>query len=300
MSKSLQKEVASITDASEPLDARRIGTPRHLRRDLYLYLVDGSWLRLIVALAILYTLANTVFAGLYLLEAGSIRGAEASGFAQAFFFSVQTLSTIGFGGLIPGSLYGNTLVAVESAVGVFALAIVTGLVFAKVSRPRASALFSDGMVVTQFYGRPTLMFRVGNALGNEVVEADVSLTALTEELSPEGHHLHRLRDLKLVRSHQPLFVLSWTVMHRIDESSPLYGVDWTSPDNPITGFLATFTGHDDSYGQTTHARHQYSAGEVQPGRRFVDIIHRHDNKRLLVDYSLINDTVSDEREKAER
>lgn len=294
MSETPAPGVVSIRETAKPLEAERIGTPSHLRRDLYFTLIDGNWLRLLLAFAVLYAAVNAVFAGLYLLQEDSIQGGVDHGFSEAFFFSVQTLSTIGFGGLSPGSTYGNILVAIESAVGVFALAIVTGLVFSKVSRPRSSALFSDSMVVTQFYGCPTLMFRVGNARGNEVVEADVSLTALTDEESPEGHHLHRLRDLKLVRSHQPLFVLSWTVMHRIDESSPLHGIDWTHPDAAISGFLATFAGHDHSYGQTTHARHLYAASDVKPGHRFVDMIQRGRNKRLLVDYSRLNDTIRDE------
>jgi inward rectifier potassium channel len=149
------------------------------------------------------------------------------------------------------------------------------------------------MVINRVNGKRMLMFRVGNARGNDVVDASVSLAVLLEEVTPEGHHLRRVTDLALVRRRQPMFVLSWTVMHDLDDSSPLGKVDWSQPAGPIIGFIATLRGHDETYGQTTYARHTYTANAVRSGHRFVDILHELEDGRLMVDYTDFHATLPD-------
>jgi inward rectifier potassium channel len=252
----------------------------------------GPWSRLIVSLVFMYLATNVCFAGLYLLEPGSINNAHSKSFADAFYFSVQTFSTIGFGVLTPATPYGNIVVTAEAAVGLLGAALATGLMFAKATRPRSSALFSNVAVVTQHEGIPTLIFRVGNARGNDVVDATISVTALRDEISAEGNHLRRQRDLKLLRSRSPFFVMTWVVLHPIDDESPLRDVDWDNPQN-LLAVVATLVGHDGTYGQTTYARQLYTPDKIRHHHRFVDVISQLPDGRLMIDYTQFHDTLPD-------
>ncbi len=274
-------------------DALRKGAPAELRRDLYFFFLEGSWTRLMMSLMFVYVILNVVFAGLFLLEPGSISGNSADSFTEAFFFSVQTMSTIGYGGLTPATSYGDLMVTIEAAVGLLGVAMATGMIFAKVSRPQANALFSKVMVLTTRHGKRTLMLRAGNARGNEVVDATVSLTVLKEEISPEGHHMRMLHDMKLVRSRTPMFAMSWSIMHHVDADSPLVDVDWDNPDEQIMMFVVTLKGHDGTYGQTTFSRHLYYPEDVRLDERFVDVISQLEDGRMMVDYHKFHDTVPD-------
>ena len=156
-------------------EAVRVGTPADLRRDLYFFFIEGSWTRMLVTLGLMYLLVNFLFAGLFLLEPASIGAEDRRAFLEAFAFSVQTMSTIGYGAISPKTPYGDLIVTIEAAVGLLGVALATGLMFAKASRPRSSVLFSESIVITEMDGVPTLMFRCGNARGNEVVEATISV-----------------------------------------------------------------------------------------------------------------------------
>ncbi len=273
-------------------EAVRKGTPAELRRDLYFYFMEGSWARVFVAFGFTFVVTNVFFAGLYMLEPAGI--ADNATFADAFNFSVQTMSTIGYGSLSPGTSYGNTIVAVEAAVSMIGIAIITGLVFAKASRPHASVLFSNVCVVTEMDGKATLSFRIGNARGNEVVEASMNVAAVVEEMTAEGHHFRRVRDLKLARDRQPVFILSWAAFHEVDDASPLAEVDWDEPEQTLLALIVTVTGHDSTYGQTIYARHAYYCEDIRVGHRFVDVIHELDDGRLMIDYTKFHDTVPDQ------
>lgn len=272
-------------------NAVRIGTPDELRRDFYFQLMEGSWTQLFGFLVGAYLFTNLVFGALYLLEPGSVQGLNPESYFEAFSFSVQTLSTIGYGAMSPGTTYGHAVMVIEAAVGLLGVAFATGLLFAKASRPRASALFSRPVVVNVRDGRPTLTFRVGNARGNEIVEASLRVAVLVDAVSPEGHKMRRLHDLPLVRDMTPVFTLSWTVMHVIDERSPLYGLTAENAGERIFSIVATMTGHDSTYAQTVHARTLYYADDLQFDRRFVDVISSTADGRILIDYSHFHETV---------
>ena len=280
-------------------DTVRKGTPSELRRDIYFYLIEGSWTRVFVALTFLFVVANVLFGALYMLEPGAIRGADKITFQEAFFFSVQTFSTIGYGALSPGNAWGDAVVTAEAAVSLISVALATGLVFAKASRAKSSVLFSKPLLLTTMNGKPTLTFRVGNARGNEVIDASVTLTVLLEELTPEGHHLRRLHDLKLTRSRTPMFTLSWSVMHVIDDASPLKGMNFSAPDLPIVSVIATLVGHDGTYGQTIYARHMYNAEDIRAHHRFVDVISELEDGRLMIDYGRFHDVEPDNASEAD-
>ncbi|MCB9577060.1 MAG: low temperature requirement protein A [Polyangiaceae bacterium] len=275
-------------------DAVRKGTPSELRRDLYFYFIEGSWTRVFVAFAFLFVITNVFFAALYTLDPQSISGGHSRTFTDAFFFSVQTLATIGYGALSPGNVFGDVIVTVEAAVGLIGVALTTGLVFAKASRARASVLFSKYLVVTRMEGKRVLMLRAGNARGNEVVDATMTLHALVDELTPEGHHFRRVRDLRLTRDRSPMFVLSWAVMHEIDEQSPLGSVDWDKPlGGDLISIVVTLMGHDGTYGQTIYARHIYYPDDIRVNQRFEDVISQLPDGRLMIDYGKFHDTLPD-------
>ncbi len=275
--------------------AVRKGTPSNLRGDLYFYLVEGSWTRVFVAFSFIFVTANVFFAALYMLEPGSIHNSQS--FADAFFFSVQTMSTVGYGGLLPATNYANAIVSIEAGLSVIGVAVITGLVFAKVSRAKASVLFSDSLVVTKMHGKLMLMLRVGNARSGEVVDANVVVTALFDEVSEEGHHIRRLKTLRLVRSNTPIFVLSWTVMHEIDEDSPFVNFSWDDildeTQHRLVSLIVTLVGHDGTYGQTIYSRHIYFPEDIRLEHRFVDVLSQLEDGRMMIDYTKFHDTIAE-------
>ncbi len=290
----LTEKRATRRDISE---AVRKGAPSHLRRDLYFHLMEGGWFRVFATLTVLFLVSNVAFAVLYLLEPWSVDNVRPDSFMDAFSFSVQTMATIGYGSMSPQTPYAHAVVIVEAAFGVLAVALATGLMFSKASRPSSSILFSDVSVVNEREGVPTLVLRVGNARGNDIVEASITVVAVVDETTPEGHKGRMLHDLKLRRDTSPLFVLTWSIFHVIDEESPLHGIDPDNIEDRLMALVCTMTGYDATYAQTTHARKVYYAEDIRYGHRFVDVLSTLDDGRMMVDYDHFHDTrVSDASE----
>ena len=268
--------------------AIRLGTPNVFRKDLYFFLMEGSWFRTFsIVLGVFLTL-NLLFAGLYLIDPTGISGTGPYLFWDAFCFSVQTMATIGYGALHPTSIFVNAVVIGEAALGLLFTALVTGLVFAKASRPKASVLFSKVLTISTRFGVPTLSFRVGNARGNDVVDAQITVSLLIDEITPEGEHIRRIHDLKLSRNRTPFFAFTWSIMHSIDEQSPLYGLDLDNPQ--FISIMAVLIGHDGTYGQTIYARHMYTPFDLKNNHRFVDIMQQRPDGQLIIDFRHFHDT----------
>ncbi len=273
-------------------EAVRLGAPSEFRRDLYFFFLEGGWSRLLLTFVAAYLVLNLFFAGLFMLEPDGVGGAEPLRFLDAFFLSVQTLGTIGYGVLHPRSEWANLVVTAEAAVGMLFAALATGTILAKASRARSAVLFANHAVITPRNGKRTLQLRVANARGNEVVEASVSVAALIEEISTEGRHMRRVVDLDLQRNRQPMFALSWTLLHVIDEKSPLYQVDLNDSDAWL-GLVVTLLGHDGTYNQTTHARHIYTPDMVRHDHHYVDVMSQLPDGRLVLDLTRFHDTEPD-------
>jgi inward rectifier potassium channel len=269
--------------------AIRRGTPSELRTDFYSFLVQTSWRSFLAAVIALYLLANVLFAAIYMSVPGSIHGARANSFADAFYFSIQTMATIGYGVLYPETDFANSVVVIEAVVGLAATALITGMIVAKASRPHAGVLFSKTAVITRRDGKSTLLFRVGNTKGTEISSAEVVVSILRDEVSSEGERLRRIYDLKLVRHRSAFFSLTWTVMHEIDEASPLYKFANSGDDPSFMSLICVLTGHESTFGQTVYSRHSYFPEDIFIGKKFVDVLSALPDGRLIVDYTLFHD-----------
>jgi inward rectifier potassium channel len=258
--------------------------------DFYYGVLTASWLGFVMQLAALFLTVNLFFAMLYVADRGGIANARPGNFADAFFFSVQTLGTLGYGVMAPRSLYANILVTAESFTGILIIALFTGIIFARFSRPFARLVFSRNAVVTGFDGTPTLMFRAANQRGNSILDASVSVSLAGNYTTAEGVTMRRFQELKLMRSSNPLFALSWTVMHPIDAASPLYNVGLAEMIEHDMEVVVMLSGMDETIADRIYARHSYAAEEILWHRRFVDVISLTPTGQRMVDLVRFHDT----------
>ncbi len=259
--------------------------------DIYHHLLTISPWALFLVLVVVYAAFNLVFAVLFVLQPGGIANARPGSFADAFFFSVQTMATIGYGDMHPASTYTNFLVTIEVLLGMTGLALSTGLVFARFSRPTARVMFSNVVVIMEHDGVPCLMFRAANQRSNQILEAQVALMLLRDEISSEGVEMRRFHDMEVSRPRTPMFALTWTVIHPIDQSSPLYGESRESLLRSHSQIVVSISGIDETFSQTIHARHTYEASEIRWNHRFADILTRAQDGHRQIDYRRFHDTV---------
>jgi inward rectifier potassium channel len=258
--------------------------------DMYHYLLTASWPMLLLIIATVFFGANLLFALGYYLD-GGIENVHSGSYLDMFFFSVQTMATIGYGKLEPVSLLSNILVSFEAFVGLLALAMMTGLVFAKFSRPTARVRFTRYAVISKRDGVPSLMVRMANMRANRIVEADVHLTVVWDEQTEEGEGIRKIYDLRTTRQRSPLFSLSWTVIHPIDSGSPLYELTPGILEQRNAEVVVSVVGLDETFAQTIHARHPFKASEIIWGARFADVLRLRPNGDLEVDYAHIDDVI---------
>jgi inward rectifier potassium channel len=269
----------------------RLGAGQAWYRDLYYRAFTISWPRFLVVGALVFLLVNAGFALLYRLQPGAVAGARPGNFGDAFFFSVQTIATIGYGQMWPATRYANLLVTAEVLLGMLTIALVTGLAFARFSRPTARVLFSRVAVIGPVNGQPMLSLRIANERRNQVVQAEVTLSLLRDEVTAEGHFLRRFYDLKLVRARSPVFAMTFAVMHPLDRDSPLHGATPETLAAQQAEIIVTLTGTDATLSQTIHARTSYTSDEILFDRRFADIIGVTPDGRRAIDYRRFHDTV---------
>jgi inward rectifier potassium channel len=260
-------------------------------RDPYHLMLTIPWSGFLALAALGYVVANALFALAYLAGGDGIENARPGSFFDAFFFSVQTMASIGYGAMHPRTAYANAVVTIESLTGLMGLAMGTGLMFARFSRPTARVIFSCVAVITPYEGVPTLMFRAANQRRNQILEAQMRVRLMRDEVSAEGQFMRRVYDLNLVRNQNPMFSLSWTAMHPIDEQSPFYGATPESLDEAETSLVVTLSGLDETVSQTIYARHTYVSREILWNMRFVDIISKTKEGNRFIDYSRFHDVV---------
>ena len=271
---------------------KAIGLERAPHKDVYHFVLGRSWPVFFLLVAVIFILTNMLFAWLYLAEPGSITNARPGSFEDALNFSVQTLATIGYGGMSPASRYGHVIVFIEAIVGILMVALITGITFTRFARPSARVLFSDKVVISPRDGVPHVMFRMANWRRNRIVEARLNAVLLVTERTREGDMMRKQIDLPLVRNKTNVFFLTWTAMHLVDEKSPFYGPDALER---LRGQQAEFylglTGLDETIGQTIHVRKQYSLDDVVANARFADVLSTDEHGRRTIDYRKFHDIV---------
>jgi inward rectifier potassium channel len=258
--------------------------PDAKRTDLYYSFLKTSWWNLLFYYVGFFILVNLFFATLYYLDLHSL-SKEPHSFSNCFFFSVQTFSTVGYGSISPNNLYSNIIVVLEIMIGVISTAVITGLVFSKFSIPRARLLFTKNLLQTKFNNNDVLMFRVANTRANQLVSAKVELHYLYEYISPEGLGLIRFAPLKLQRNYSPVFSLSWTVIHDLDESSPLYKKSLEDLIRLKVEFFVIINGTDGTFSQNIHDTHRYTLHDILKDQYFVDIVHMKDDGTRVIDFA---------------
>jgi len=258
--------------------------------DLYHGVLRAPWWLFFLGLAAVFVGTNAIFALAYMADPGGIAHARPGSFWDAFVFSAQTVGSINYSVMVPKSSYVDTVVIVEAFVGLLMLALFTGLIFARFSRPFARVVFSKVAVITPFDGVPTLMFRTANQRGNQVLDASVTVTLARQHLSSEGIAMRRFEELKLVRGRTSLFALSWTIMHRIDETSPLYGISCEEMLDKQMEIVALLSGADATMAETIYARYSYGPDDIVRDHRFVDVLSLTPRGQRVVDLNRFHDT----------
>ena len=258
----------------------RSGIPQLTSINLYHWLLFMSWAKFLGLILLLYFLSNVFFGLMYASFGDAIVDTSGAPFAnvfiRGFFFSVQTFATIGYGTIHPVGIVPNLLVTIESYYSLLANALITGVVFARFSRPTARILFSKVAVVAPYRGITGFMFRLVNARSNQLIEVEVKLlyVHLAEE---NGRMVRRFDFLELERQKVTFFPLAWTVVHPIDEASPMHGLTEQDLHRTDAEFLILLTAIDETFAQTVHARSSYKPQEIVWSAKFANIYNKVDS-----------------------
>ena len=266
---------------------RKKGVSRFDLRDPYHLAIALTWPQFLAALLTLYLSVNIVFATAFWLAPGSVAHAQPGSFADAFFFSIETLATVGYGEMYPATLYGHVVAATEIVCGLAFIAILTGLTFVRFSRPRANLVFAANPVVATHNGKPTLMLRIGNGRATGLADAKAQLNVLLTETSAEGKVFHRAQELRLERAHIPIFPLFWTLMHVVDERSPLHGYDMARAIEENAQVFVMIEVRDPILATAVHQIHNYAAKDIRFGTRYADAVTTADDGAPVLDLTRI-------------
>ncbi len=272
------------------------GAPGGFWTDLYHRSMTVHWPAFFGSAALIFIVLNTVFGLLFWLGKEPIANVspDLPLPLSLFYFSIETLATVGYGDMHPQTNYGHLIATVEIFTGMSFLAVMTGLIFARFSRPRARFVFADYPVVTVHQGQPTLMMRVANARNNTMSQATARLWLVRLEYTAEGYQLRRFHELKLDRQEHPMFALSWTLLHKIDENSALFGVTTDELDKTDAALVLNVSGVDDSSAQNLHARKLYYHTDIRWRHRYQDITSISPQGRLLIDYGKFHHVIAED------
>jgi inward rectifier potassium channel len=262
--------------------------------DLYHRAMSVYWPTFFGSAALVFIVLNAFFAFLYFLGDHPVANVGSDSILELFFFSIETLATVGFGDMHPQTYYAHVIATVEIFTGMSFLAVMTGLIFARFSRPRARFVFADHPVVAVHQGNPTLMIRIANARDNAISQATARLWLIRLEHTAEGYELRRYHEMKLDRNEHPMFTLSWTIFHVIDQTSPLFEMSADDLVVSDAALVLNVSGVDDSSLQHLYARALYAHQDIRWKHRYRDITSISTEGRLLIDYTVFHDVTPEE------
>lgn len=275
-------------------NVRRKGLPLVETLSMYHELLSMRWSTLVTLIALAYVAINLLFAmAFFLCGPTALTGldglADGERFVKCFFFSVHTLATIGYGNVAPRGLAADLVVTLEALVGLLGIALVTGVIFAKFARPRAELIFSRQAVIAPYRDGSAFMFRIANRKKTQLVGLESKIVMTRWKEGQEGRS-REFMTLTLERDRVTFFPLTWTIVHPIDETSPLWNMNFDDLRRADPEFLILLTGFDDTFAQTVHARSSYKLHEIVWGARFKSVFNElGDDGKVSVDLSEIHD-----------
>jgi inward rectifier potassium channel len=253
--------------------------------------MTASWPAFIGGAALVFIAFNAVFAFFYWIGNQPIANVPGGAYIDYLYFSIETLSTAGYGDMHPDTHYGHFIATIELFTGIFSMSLMTGLIFARFSRPNARLLFVDNPVIYSHDGKPTLMLRLANERHNIISNATAKLWFFKNIVTLEGEQLRRFYELQLTQSQNPGLALSWTLYHVLDEKSALYGLSADDLAAFKASLVVVVSGYDVVAAQTVHARKSYEYSDIRFGHRYVDILGTSEDGRLRIDYGRFHETM---------
>jgi inward rectifier potassium channel len=253
--------------------------------------MTATWPSFIAGAALVFVIFNAIFASLYWIGNNPVANVPGGAYIDYLYFSIETLSTAGYGDMHPQTHYGHFIAGVELFTGIFSMSLMTGLIFARFSRPSARLLFADNPVISNHEGKKTLMVRFANERHNIIGNATAKLWLMKNIVSQEGRTFRRFYELPLLRSEHPALALSWTLYHVIDEESPLHGQTADDLEASNATLVVVVTGYDVVAAQSVHGRKSYDFPDILFGHRYADILTEMNDGRVRIDYGKFHDTV---------
>lgn len=276
-------------------NVKKKGLPVFRPYEIYIKLITMPWGKFLLLIFISYLIANFLFASLYMaLGKGALMGASThdfwSEFQDAFFFSSQTISTLGFARISPAGLLPSAVAAIESLIGLLIFALATGLLYGRFSRPVAKILYSEWALISPYQEITGLMFRVANLRSTELVDVQVDITYSHIE-NINGQQMRKFYPLQLERSKVNILSMTWTVVHPIDSESPLYGKQQADFDKSSMEIMVLIKAFDDTFSQNVHSRISYKAEELITGAKFIPVIDHTAKGTLTINLAKISEYI---------
>jgi len=253
--------------------------------------MTASWSAFIGGAGLVFAVFNAVFAFFYWVGDRPISNVLDGAYIDYLYFSIETLSTAGYGDMHPRTHYGHFIATVELFTGIFSMSLMTGLIFARFSRPNARLLFAENPVISSHEGTPTLMIRFANERHNIIANATAKLWLLRNVVTMEGQQNRRFYELPLTRKEHPALALSWTLYHSLDQESPLYGLNADDLAASRASLLVVVSGYDAVAANTVYARKAYDHSDIRFGHRYADILDLLEDGRFRIDYGRFHETL---------
>jgi inward rectifier potassium channel len=255
--------------------------------------MTASWQSFIASVVLVFIVLNAAFGLLYWIGDQPVSNVTRNDYLDYVYFSIETLSTAGYGDMHPRTHYGHFVSAVELLTGIFSMSVMTGLIFARFSRPRARLLFANNAVIATQDGKPTLMVRFANERHNIIGNATARLWLLRNTTTKEGQPIRRFNELSLLKNEHPALALSWTLYHVLDEQSQLFNLDADDFKAAGVALVVVVSGYDVVAAQTIHTQKSYDHTDIRFGQRYADILENLDDRRIRIDYGKFHDTVDE-------